>query len=273
MIKNLSDMDPVGGTDPASRKLLSIERHQHILDYLKTHKSVDVSNLSALLMVSEVTVRKDLERLERDGLLTRSHGGAVLNKRLLLEPSFAEKEDLFLAEKLAIAKAAAQMITDGMTAAIMTGTTLSHMAKLLMGRKQLNIVTNALNIAAELMSAEGINVFLTGGSIRPNTFALVGEMADRSLDGIYVETAFIGVNGLSIEHGLTTPSIEEARVVKKVLDNARTIVVAADHTKFGHVAFSRICSVEQVHTIITDRMTPTVQIDQLREKGIAVIIT
>lgn len=265
--------DQAAAKDEHSRKLLGLERHRRIIDFLKIHKSAEVSNLSALLKVSEVTVRKDLERLERDGLLTRSHGGAVLNDGLLAEPSFAEKEDLYIAEKRAIAEAAAQLIVDGMTIAIMTGTTLSHMPVLLKGRKQLNIVTNAINIATELMNTDGIHVFLTGGNIRPNTYALVGEMADRSLEGIFVEVAFIGVNGFSMEHGLTTPSIEEARVVKKMLDQARKVVVVADHTKFGHVAFARICSVDQVHTVITDHLTPTDQIEQLRDKGVNVIVT
>jgi DeoR/GlpR family transcriptional regulator of sugar metabolism len=243
------------------------------MDFLKSHKSADVSQLSSLLKVSEVTVRKDLERLERDGLLTRSHGGAILNERLLLEPSFAEKEDQWTQEKRAIAEAAAQLVTDGMTVAIMTGTTLSHMAKLLLERQRLNIVTNAINMATGLMHASGVNVFLTGGNIRPSTYALVGEMAERSLEGIYVETAFIGVNGFSIAQGLTTPSIEEARVVKKVMENAQKVVVAADHTKFNQVAFFRICTVEQIHTVITDAQTPADQIETLRDKGITVIVT
>jgi DeoR/GlpR family transcriptional regulator of sugar metabolism len=261
-----------GAAGKQTRKLLGLERHRRIMDYLTIQKSADVSNLSGLLNVSEVTVRKDLERLERDGLLTRSHGGAILNERLLFEPSFAEKEDLYLTEKRAIAEAAAQLVTDGMTIAVMTGTTLSHMPALLKGHKRLNIVTNALNIATELINEDGIEVYLTGGSIRPNTFAMVGEMADRSLEGIYVELAFIGVNGFSMEHGLTTPSLEEARVVKKVLEQARRIVVAADHTKFGHVAFSRICGVEQIHTVITDSRTPIDLIEKLRDKGATVIV-
>jgi DeoR/GlpR family transcriptional regulator of sugar metabolism len=256
-----------------SRKLLSLERHQRIMDYLKANRSAEVSQLSALLKVSEVTVRKDLERLERAGLLSRSHGGAILPERLLYEPSFAEKEDQWIDEKQAIAQAAASLITDGMTVAIMTGTTLSHTARLLMERQRLKIVTNAVNIATELMHAAGVSVFLTGGNIRPNTLALVGEMAERSLEGIYVETAFIGVNGFSLEQGLTTPSIEEARVVKKVMENAQKVVVAVDHTKFNQVAFFRICTVEQIHTVITDRKTPAAEMDKLRDKGITVIVT
>ena len=256
-----------------SRKLLGLERHQCIMEFLKSNKRADVAQLSSLLKVSEVTVRKDLERLERDGLLLRSHGGAILNEHLLLEPSFAEKEDQWIDEKKAIAQAAVALITDGMTVAIMTGTTLSHMAKLLMERQRVNIVTNAVNMATELMHADGVNVFLTGGNIRRSTYALVGEMAERSLDGIYVETAFIGVNGFSLTQGLTTPSIEEARVVKKVMENAQKVVVAVDHTKFNHVAFFRICTIEQIHTVITDARTPADQIEQLRDKGITVIVT
>jgi DeoR/GlpR family transcriptional regulator of sugar metabolism len=255
-----------------NRKMLSLERHQFIIDYLKIHKSVDVSFLSSELNVSEVTVRKDLEKLERDKLLLRSHGGAVLNDYLFNEPSFIEKEDKFTEEKSAIASEAAKLIANGMTIALSTGTTVSHLARRIKDRTGLTIVTNAINVATNFMGSNDNDIFLTGGNIRPNTFALVGETAEKALDGIYCEYAFIGTNGFSIDQGLTTPSTEEARVVRKLIENAKHVVLLVDHSKFNKVAFYRIEHVDQVHTVITDSKAPSDEVEKLREKGIKVII-
>jgi DeoR/GlpR family transcriptional regulator of sugar metabolism len=255
-----------------NRKMLSLERHQFIIDYLKIHKSVDVSFLSSELNVSEVTVRKDLEKLERDKLLLRSHGGAVLNDYLFNEPSFIEKEDKFTEEKSAIASEAAKLIANGMTIALSTGTTVSHLARRIKDRTGLTIVTNAVNVATSFMGSSDTDIFLTGGNIRPNTFALIGETAEKALDGVYCEYAFIGTNGFSIDQGLTTPSMEEARVVRKLIENAKHVVLLVDHSKFNKVAFYRIVHANQVHTVITDNKAPSDEVEKLREKGIEVNI-
>lgn len=254
------------------RKMRSLERSQFILDYLRQHRHVDVSFLREKLQVSEVTIRKDLERLENENLVIRSHGGAMLNENLFLEPSFLEKEDRLREEKSAIAKVAASLVKDGDVIALSTGTTVHHMTKWIRDRTNLTVVTNAINIAKELMGLEGIQLFLTGGSIRPKTFALIGETAEKSLDGIYTDYVFFGINGFSIEEGLTTPSMEEARVVRKLIENAKHTVVLADHSKFGVVTFYRIVPVEKVHTLITDRKAPEEIVSKLRQKGIEVLI-
>ncbi|WP_165972022.1 DeoR/GlpR family DNA-binding transcription regulator [Paenibacillus piri] len=256
----------------ADRRMRSVERHQFIVQYLKQHKSVDVSFLSAELKVSEVTVRKDLEKLERDKLLLRSHGGAVLNEHLFLEPSFIEKEDRYKDEKSAIAKESAKLIRDGMTVALSTGTTIGLVTPLIQDRASLTVVTNAMNVAADLMRTDGIQVFLTGGHIRPNTFALIGEAAEKALDGVYVEVALIGANGFSIDQGLTTPSMEEARVVRRIIDHARHVVALVDSSKFDKAAFYRIVDVDRVGTVITDSRAPADTVAQLKDRGIAVIL-
>jgi DeoR/GlpR family transcriptional regulator of sugar metabolism len=256
----------------SSRKLMRVERQQYILEYLRNHKSIDVSFLTNELKVSDVTVRKDLVKLERDGLLIRSHGGAVNMDYLSLESSFIEKEDKFTEEKMAIAAEAARLIMDGMIVAMTTGTTISHMTKMIRDRKNLTIVTNAVNVAVDLMNVNGINLFLTGGNIRPKTFALIGEMAQKSLEGLFYEIAFVGVNGFSIDLGITTPSMEEAKVVRKVIEGARKVVVLADHTKFNKVAFNRIATLDQIDIVITDIKTPADQINKLRNLGITVIV-
>lgn len=254
------------------RRLRSLERHQFIMDYLKAHKHVDVSYLSLQLNVSEVTIRKDLEKLERGNFLVRSHGGAIINDHLFSEPSFVEKEDKLNDEKAAIASEAAKLIQDGMTVALSTGTTVSHLVKQIRDRAGLTIVTNAINVATSLMGSNDNQIFLTGGNIRPNTYALIGETAEKSLEGIYCEYAFIGTNGFSIDQGLTTPSMEEAGVVRKLIANAKHVVLLVDHSKFNKVAFYRIERTEHIHTVITDHKAPMDVVSKLRDMGLRVLI-
>jgi DeoR/GlpR family transcriptional regulator of sugar metabolism len=254
------------------RRYLAAERHRLILEHLREHNSAEVSYLSSLLGVSEVTVRKDLEKLELERSIIRSHGGAILNDGLLLEPSFVEKKDRLLNQKEAIAAQAAQLVEDNTTVALSTGTTVGSLAAQLADKSGLTVVTNALNIAAQLTNRD-VEIFLTGGSLRSKTLGLVGEIAERSLDGVTCDYLFFGTDGVSLERGLTTPSMEEARVVRALMGSARQIVLLADHSKFSHVGFYRIAPVEQVHTIITDGQTPDHKVNALRDSGIEVIVT
>ena len=256
----------------SSRKLLALERRQFIMEFLRKNRSVDVSFLSGELGVSEVTIRKDLEKLEQDRFLVRSHGGAVLNKGLLIEPSFVEKEDRLRVEKAAIAHEAARLVGDDVTVALSTGTTVGQMTGSLLQRTGLTVVTNAVNVASAFMQHSQNHVFITGGMVRPNTFALVGEAAERSLDGLACEYAFIGTDGLNYKHGMTTPSADEARVVRALMSCAARVVLLVDHSKFDHVAFYRIAPVESIDIVITDAQAPQDQLEHLRQAGVDVRI-
>ncbi|MGM7670752.1 DeoR/GlpR family DNA-binding transcription regulator [Microbacterium sp. A93] len=251
------------------RRYLAIERRELILDLLREHRSVEVSALSEELGVSEVTVRKDLEKLEIERLIVRSHGGAVLSAGLLIEPSFVEKDDQLAEEKAAIAAEAASLVGDDSIVALATGTTVGRLPAMLAGRGGLRVVTNAVNVATAFLP-HGVDVFLTGGTIRPRTFGLIGEVAERSLDGVMCDFAFIGTNGISLESGLTTPNMDEARVVRAMMNSARRVVLLADHSKFPHTAFYRITPAERVHMIITDAGAPVEEVERLRAAGIEV---
>jgi DeoR/GlpR family transcriptional regulator of sugar metabolism len=205
-------------------------------------------------------------------LLIRSHGGAVLNENLFAEPSFNEKEDKYIEEKMRIAAEAAKLVTDGMTIALNAGTTTTQIAKQIKVRENLTVVTNAINIAWELMGAEGVKVFLTGGNLRPKSFALVGTMAEQTLRGIFVDLVFVGVNGISVKLGLTTPNMEEALVNRAMMEAAKKVAVVADHSKFDKVTFSLIATLDQIDMVITDSQTEKEQIKKLQEMGKTVII-
>jgi DeoR/GlpR family transcriptional regulator of sugar metabolism len=238
---------------------------------LKKERNISVASLSSIFKVSEVTIRKDLEKLEAEGLLTRSHGGALINDDLILESTLLAKEDKFIHEKVAIASEAAKLITDNMTIALNAGTTTIHIAKKIKNRKNLNVVTNALNIAWELMDAPGVNIFLTGGFLKQNSYALVGNMVNLTLQGIFVDMAFIGVKGVSIKHGLTTSIVEEALVNQAMINVANKVAVVADHSKFDTVTFSLISTIDEIDMLITDDKAPVDQLQTLQEMGKTVI--
>jgi Transcriptional regulators of sugar metabolism len=186
------------------------ERKKEILSAISDKGNVKVSELSKAYNVSEVTIRKDLQELEEEGLVKRVHGGAVLDHSIKFEPTFSEKADKFINEKSIIGKAAAALIEDGDTIALDAGTTTLQVAKHITARN-LTVVTNSLDIAVELAEKQNIEVIVVGGILRLETRALVGPVADMALDNIRVDKAFVGTNGISLNYGLTTPNIIEAQ--------------------------------------------------------------
>lgn len=248
------------------------EREKAVLRHLGVSRFATVAQLSAALGVSEVTIRRYLHQLENEGLITRTHGGAILNSTLFEEPALSAKEAWQAEEKRRIAEAAAKMIEDGEAIALNAGTTTAAIARLLRNRKGLTVVTNSISVVNALAACPGIRLVVTGGQLRERSLALVGPLAVRSLEGVYVSKVFLGVNGLSFEHGLTTPNIEEAMVNQAMLRAAQMAVVVADHTKFGKVTFSRIATVEEVHAVITDDGAPPHVLARLRDLGKQVIV-
>ncbi|MBC8079541.1 MAG: DeoR/GlpR transcriptional regulator [Gorillibacterium sp.] len=236
------------------------ERLIRIVEMVNQNGKVTVAELSHALDVSFVTIRRDLERLEEEKLLCRTHGGALSLEKGVLnsagEKSFSEKEEAFTAEKERIAEAAARLVEDEDAILLTPGTTNMLLVSKLLGKKDLTIVTNASNIAMRAAGVPGWNVILTGGKIRPKSYALVGPLAENSLSGIRVDKLFLGVDGIDFTQGLTTPNLEEASVNRKMISLARQIIVVADRSKFGRVMFSHIANLTEVDIIVTDRLLP-----------------
>ncbi|WP_040951618.1 DeoR/GlpR family DNA-binding transcription regulator [Gorillibacterium massiliense] len=245
------------------------ERLLRIVEMVKRSGKATVAELSEALSVSPVTIRRDLERLEEEQLLYRTHGGAISPERSFRETaherSFAEKEDAFIEEKERIAEEAARLVNDGDAVLMTPGTTNMVLARHLIGKKELTVVTNAVNIAAALGGQTGWNVMLTGGRLRPQSFALVGPLAERSLSDMRVDKLFIGVDGIDLREGITTPNMEEAGVNRQMINIAKEVIIVADRSKFGKVAFSRIAGLDTVHTIVTDSKLPEVDAEQIRK--------
>ncbi|CAA7600907.1 DeoR-type HTH domain protein [Acididesulfobacillus acetoxydans] len=251
---------------------IAAQRQKVIMDKIRAGIPINVGEFSRELGVSTMTIRRDLERLEIEGLLTRTHGGAVPLNGSFEEPSFAEKMSQFPEEKMAIAKKASELIEEGDTVLLGAGTTLTALAKLLKNRQNLTIVTNTVNVAMELAQSEGIQLILTGGHIRTKSYALVGPLTERVFREVHAKKVFLGVNSISIEHGLSTPDMTEAYTNAQMIDSADKLIVLADHSKFGQGALSRFADIADIDTLITDNRTPLHFLEQARKRSVNVII-
>lgn len=253
--------------------MLASERQDRILGMLRKDKAVQVSQLSDILSVSEMTIRRDLLKLEQAGLLTRTFGGAVAASSFAaLQLSFAEKEAICTEDKRAIGLAAARLIKDGETIAFSAGTTTLQVARLIDEVENLTVVTNAINIAMELANRPTIKLLVTGGSLRERSFALVGAFGEAMLEQIHINKVFLGATGISVEHGVTTLDLSEGSMYKAMIQAAEETIVVADHSKFGRVTLAPIAGIGEVAKIITDTGISAEYLPKLEQLGIEVII-
>ena len=228
------------------------ERQQHILDRARAAGRVDVNSLAEALDVTPETVRRDLTILERHGVLRRVHGGAIPVERLGFEPGVETRTERYVAEKERIAKAALPHLPDEGTILLDAGTTTLRLAELIPRDHELTIVTNSLPIATMVAQHPGLSLYLLGGRVRGRTLAAVGAWVTDALSDVFVDVAFIGTNGLSVERGLTTPDQSEAAAKRAMITAARRSVVLTDHTKIGVDHFSRFADLSDIAAVITD---------------------
>jgi DeoR/GlpR family transcriptional regulator of sugar metabolism len=228
------------------------ERQQRILALARSEGRADVAKLAAELAVAPETVRRDLRLLERHGLLRRTHGGAYPVETARFETSLAARETHRVPEKRRIAAAAAQLLGDAETVFVDEGFTPQLIAEALPRARELTVVTASLSTAAALSTSGSITVLLLGGRVRGRTLATVDHWATSMLAGFVIDLAYVGANGISREHGLTTPDPAVADVKAQVVRVSRRKVFAGVHTKFGASSFCRFADVADFETIITD---------------------
>jgi DeoR family transcriptional regulator of aga operon len=252
--------------------MLIDERRQHILGLLQNDGRVLVAELSSQLGISQITIRKDLDHLEAKGLIQRTHGGALpVQTGALFDPSLQEKQKQHSHEKQRIAAAAARLVQEGQCVMLDSGTTTTAIAQALRRFSQLTVITNAVNIAAEL-AGTNFDVILTGGTLRKNSFSLVGPLAEDVLEEMHADILFLGVDGFDVELGVTTPNVLESRVNRAMVKAARRVVAVCDSTKFGRRSLSRIVSPSAIHQVITDKSVPQQIVDSLQSQNIEVTI-
>lgn len=248
------------------------ERQQWIVERARAVGRVEVATLAEELDVTTETIRRDLKVLERHGLLRRVHGGGIPVERLGFEPGLATRDAVLTAEKERIAKAAlAELPAEG-SILLDAGTTTARLADALPVDRELVVLTNGLPIAMSLANRPNLTVLLVGGRVRGRTLAAVDSWALAALADSYVDVAFLGTNGISVERGLTTPDTTEAAVKRAMITASRRSVVLVDHTKVGTDHLARFANLDDIDVVITDSGIRPDDAERLGNAGPRVVI-
>jgi len=242
------------------------DRKKTILDMLTEDSGISGAALAQKLGVSVVTIRTDLAALEEEGFIVRTHGGAMPS----FHPHILERMRQDKERKAAIAKVAADQIKDGDTVIISAGTTTALIAKYLLGRRNVHIVTNNTLLLTYARTNPQLRITLVGGEFRPSEEGVVGPLAIQSLDQVFVSKAFIGVDGASVKHGLTAHLVESADLVRKMAEQAQQVFAICDSRKFAKPGFARILPFDGVDGLITDSGLSSEFENDLRAAGVTI---
>ena len=254
------------------KPLIPAQRRERIQEYLAIHQIARIGDLCLLLEASEATIRRDLERLEVDGVLERTHGGAILNQRLTAEPEYLHRVQKNPEEKHSIGVLAASLIEDGDIVFVDSGTTTTQVLLNIRANPTVTVFTNNVNAALELGDA-GFSHHLLGGEYQPRSKSTAGRFALENLRQVYADKAIIGVDGISLKHGCTVPTNSEAEVIRMMIERTKgQVIVAADHSKWGVVSNFQIASIEEVDVLVTDERFSASAIEDLSLHSVKVFV-
>lgn len=252
-----------------------VERHNKIVEIVLEKGRITIPDICEMFDVSEMTARRDLNELDRQGLLRRIHGGAIANLGRSYEPPFQIRATKNQEAKNAIGRKAAELIYDGDSIALDVGTTTIEIVHGLKGKRNLTIITHCLQVANMIVSTLSLEtdarLILTGGIIRPQELSMIGNLPERAYREFHVDKAFIGIAGISLEDGLTEYNIEDSQIKKILLRSAREKIVVADSSKFGVTTFVSVAPLAAVDKIVTDANAPEGMVEKIREMGVEVI--
>jgi DeoR family transcriptional regulator, aga operon transcriptional repressor len=258
---------------PKNKRSSTVERRKFILNELNTAGQVLVQTLSREFDVSEVTIRNDLEQLERKKMLIRARGGALkVDNGVGIDHHISEKDKLHTEEKARIGRKAASLVNEFDTVIIDSGTTTMEVAKNLGNLKEITVITNALNIASQLIHHPGFHLIIPGGYLRKNSLSLMGPLAEKNFQNLYVDKVFLGVDGFDTRHGIYTPNIDEAALNEIMIRNAREVILVTDSSKFARKSLAYICGIDRLHKVVTDGGISEEDKKRLEDAGIEVII-
>lgn len=259
--------------ESAEPGLLIEERRRRICELLREEGRVTVEALATRFGTSQVTIRGDLAMLESAGALTRTHGGALPRAEESDEP-LGVKQLQHHAEKVRIAAAAASLIREGETIILDSGTTTAEIARAIrkLEIKSINVITNALNVAALLMDIPSVRLIMPGGILRRESNSLSGHMAEAALASLQADRLYLGADGIDPEIGVMTPHLQEAELNAQMIRISRQVIVVADSSKMIRRNISLIAKVEQLNMLITDRAAPESAVRQLRKHGVEVML-
>lgn len=256
-----------------TQKLFLQERLDQIVALLQKEGRVSVTNLSNHFGVSAVTIRNDLTSLQQQGLLVRTHGGAVTRPDLSMEPpAFSLRKELHLAEKERIGRAAAALVRDGDSIALDASTTAWQVARHLKDRRELTVVTNGLFVALEFLDSPGVTVVMPGGSLRAASASLVGDQGACILERYHVQKGFFGAGGFTLEEGLTDTNQYEVELKQRMVERSKEVIAIVDSSKWGQVTFASLASVAQLDRVFSNDAAPAEMVADLRQRGIEVTL-
>ena len=249
----------------------SLERKLKILKLLKESDFLDVNNLTKLFGVSKVTIRGDLDDLERKGMLIRTHGGAMLpeNQDLIrrLSHTLEERRE----EKAAICRSALDLIMDGMNVIIDSGSTTVHLARML-ATWRVSVITNSVLVIQELMNSPSVELFVSGGILRKPSMSLIGATASFMFEQLHADILFLGAAGFSIDKGLSGINIIEAETKRQMIKNSSTVCLLADSSKREKMFLAHVCGWDSIDYFITDYLEDA-DLTRLSEQGVKVVIS
>lgn len=248
------------------------ERRSQIARMLQQHGTVRVAMLSEIFDVTEETIRRDLEELEKEGILKRTYGGAISRRGTGIELPFAAREEKNRDEKVKIARAAAELLEDGDTIILDASTTALFVARQLPAAPRLTVVTNSVRVVLELAAHPNVTVIGLGGQLRERSLSFVGPQAERALAAYHVDKAFLSCKGLTPTEGMTDSNELEVELKKRMVEAAAAVIAIVDSSKLGYVAFARICPLEQIARIITDDGAEPSMVERLSEHGTPVTV-
>lgn len=252
--------------------MFGIERQEEIEEILRRERTISVAELSRKFAVSEATIRRDLKSLAEKKAIQRVYGGALQAEKARFELPFSEKEAKQKEEKLWITKKAVEMIFAGDTIAMDGGTTTLALARNISHIDNLTLVTNSLPIAVELATHKNINLIMTGGSLRGLNLTFVGPLSKDILDKLHIDKLFTSTVGFTMAEGLSTTDVLEAETKRYMIERAKEVILIADHTKFGKLAFVNVAPLKCVQKLVTDKGMEEKQIRKLEKLGIEVIV-
>lgn len=248
--------------------MLAVERRNLILEKLQDERKVVVSELSALFDVSEETIRRDLDKLDKEGLATKSYGGAVLNENTSLDMPFNVRKKRNMQGKQVIAQLVSDLVQEGEHIIVDPSTTAVAIVKALKSRKRLTVITNSIEVLIELSDVSGWDIISTGGTLRENYLALVGPKATDVIASFHADKVILSCKGLDLNKGITDANEMFSQVKQVMLKSAKQRILAADHTKFDNVAFSKICELSSIDMVVTDVCPSREWMEYFAEKGI-----
>lgn len=255
-----------------SKTLIPAQRQEKIQEYLIEHSVASSTELSELLEVSEATIRRDLDRMAEEGVLVRTHGGAILNRHLQLEQEYKKRAQRNVAEKSEIGRLASKLIQDGDIVFINSGTTTTQLIRQIEPNANITVVTNNLSAALDIADA-GPELILLGGTFQPKSNSVAGRFSINNLNQIYANQSFIGVDGISLTHGYTVPSSAEAEIVKSMIERTKgPVTVIADHSKWEAVSNFEIAKFDRIQRLITDETLGRIAKDILNEHNIELLV-